>query len=174
MQLWFYKAEYGDWKDWLISWWTRGPLSHVELVFSDGGEFGRTSFSSSPRDGGCRFKELEPSDHWEVIDLMPRLQEMAEEYIANRGIKMDASILADEYQYQIRDWCETQNGKAYDWKAVLGFTFGEPEFEDRTKWYCSEVILYALKRFGVWEGKHRVHPNKMYAQLKEDLQLEIA
>ena len=47
----FYKAKYGDWVDKIVSWHTKSPYSHCELVFSNG-EF----LSSSKRDGGVSIK----------------------------------------------------------------------------------------------------------------------
>jgi hypothetical protein len=164
MQLWFYKAENGNWQDKLISWWTKGSYSHVEIVFSDG-----MAFSSSPRDGGCRFRKIEYSDHWEVISLDNRIKWLAAEYWSKHWQDIPDDIgplqFAELYEDEIRKWCESQVGKTYDWKAILGWTFGECDFQDKEKWYCSEIAYYVLNLFGIKEGYHREHPSEMYAQI---------
>ena len=64
MKLAFYKGR-EDLYDRLISWWTRGPYSHVELVISD-----NYCMSSSPKDGGIRFKHIDlRPDHWDLVEL---------------------------------------------------------------------------------------------------------
>ena len=163
MELWFYKAVDGDWLDKLIGWWTGGPYSHVELVFSDG-----TAFSSSPRDGGVRFKKIEPSSHWVVVDLKAPLREMITQNY-QRAFKPGFNQwddVASLYEGYIREWCEAQVGKKYDWKAIVGHFFAERDFEDRRAWYCSEVILAAMKRHHLYDGSVRMHPNEMYARVE--------
>ena len=160
MELWFYKAEHGDWKDRLIGWWTRGPYSHVEIAFSDG-----LCFSSSPRDGGCRFVKIDPSDHWDSLSLRQSMEDMTARFVQSRQAGISPTTITNIYERKIREWCETQVGKPYDWQAVLGFTFQEPAFEDREKWYCSEVVLYAFNHFGLWKGNCHLHPNQMYEEI---------
>lgn len=56
-----------------VRWWTRGPYSHCELVFSSG-----VSASASYMDGGVRFKwiEYDPA-HWDFINLPEQLETKA-------------------------------------------------------------------------------------------------
>lgn len=88
----FYKAQYGNWLDRLISWTTWGPYSHCELIFEDG-----MHFSSSPRDKGCRFKMIPRSEHWDYF-----------------GVTATKSQEAG-----IRYWCETQIARPYDWAGAI-------------------------------------------------------
>lgn len=65
MKIWFYKSDCAGTEalDRLIGIFSYH--SHVEGQFSDG-----TSFSASPRDGGCRFKDIDYNpDHWDCIDI---------------------------------------------------------------------------------------------------------
>jgi hypothetical protein len=51
--------------DRLVSWWTRGPYSHVEIQLKDG-----YSYSSSSRDGGVRKKVIDFNpDRWDAVHI---------------------------------------------------------------------------------------------------------
>ena len=64
MKLAFYKGR-EDFYDRLISWWTRGPYSHVELVINE-----TYCMTSSPKDGGVRMKHIDfHPDHWDFVEL---------------------------------------------------------------------------------------------------------
>ena len=118
MNLLFYRAKYGNWKDWIISWTTWGPFSHVELQFSDG-----ECFSASPRDGGVRFKHIDLHlAHWVRVPI--KLEETDE----------------------LRAWCESQCDKEYDWWGVLTY-FSPIDIQDWDKWYCSELLAYGINRY---------------------------
>lgn len=143
MQVWFYKAEYGNWVSKLIAWWTSGIHSHCEIMFSDG-----IAFSSSERDGGVRFKEGITNDtgHWDIVDIP--------------GVMV-------EDQAKIKEWCSTQVGKDYDWKAIFGYLKDKQSSQDQKKWYCSEITLFTLRRFGLYGGQVRLHPSAAYEALRE-------
>ena len=138
MRLAFYKAKYGNWWDKIISWWTWGPYSHCELVFSDG-----EAFSASPRDGGTRFKAIEfVPERWDFIEVEVR----------------------DENE--LREWCKTQDGRKYDWLGILGFIFSIRRLDDKDKWYCSEICFHALSKFNSSLPRinhRRFDPNRLYA-----------
>lgn len=125
MKIAFYIAEYGDWKDTLISWITGGIYSHCELVFSD-----KTWCSSSPRDGGVRFKQIyEVSGHWDFLDIP----------------------LSEIDEYWLKMWCDTQVGIEYDWRGTIG-TLIPFIGHDKSKWFCSEFCLFGLQKLGLFEG----------------------
>lgn len=118
MKVAFYYANKGSWLDRWIGLLTWGQFSHCEIVFSDG-----TCFSSSPRDGGTRFKKINfQPDHWEFIELELSYQD-------------EDTVLA---------FCEGEVGKPYDWAGAI---FRLPFMNGR--WYCSEVCVEALERGGV-------------------------
>ena len=115
MKLAFYKGR-EDLYDRLISWWTRGPYSHVELVISD-----NYCMSSSPKDGGIRFKHIDlRPDHWDLVEL--------EGY-------------DPAYAY---NWFKEHEGRKYDILGILGFVFG-PLRQDKKRFFCTEAVGHALK-----------------------------
>lgn len=153
----FYYAEQGNHSDQAIAIWTRGPFSHVELVL-DQSKFpglypgslirehdfgGSLCFSSSPRDGGCRFKTIDLNDgKWKLVDL-PSL---------DRGAVEECGKLV---------------GLDYDWMGILGFVlpFGEHGPRDR---FCSEAVSEILIELGVLPSSvqpYRVSPNQLFDML---------
>ena len=135
MQIIFYVASYGDWTDWIISRWTRGPFSHCEFLFSDG-----MCFSSSSRDGGTRFKQIElQPKHWDYYSLPVDIQT----------------------EHMIRLWCEGEVGKAYDWLGVFGYPL---KIQNKNKWFCSEILITALNVNKV-TNLPILSPNKFYKEL---------
>ena len=124
MQIIFYKGIKGNISDYLICLATLGRYSHCELRFSDG-----CCFSSSPRDNGTRFKniDIDPT-HWDIVNVDISLQKEA----------------------AIRMWCETKVNLPYDWKEILAFAVpfikGSPD-----KWICSEICMAALHHVNLME-----------------------
>lgn len=98
----------------LVSWWTRGPYSHCELVLDNG-----VSVSSSFMDGGVRYKHIDfAPDLWDFIEVGP-------EYPA------------------IKDRIYAKCGRKYDWRGLIGFVFRRAG-EDRGKEFCSEFVMDLL------------------------------
>lgn len=133
MKIAFYIAD-GEWTDQLIRCWTNSFTSHVEIVFDDG-----WWFSSSPRDGGVRMKEIqidptvEPK-HWLFFEV-PQLSPVKEA--------------------AIRAWAEkiSQDGIEYDMCAIiLKFGLHLPVWDNPWKWICTEALLRALQPYGVLSG----------------------
>lgn len=92
--------------------------SHVEFIFSNG-----VWFSSSPRDGGARFKYIDTKyGRWVYFDL--DLTKTEEEMIYN--------------------WCQKIQGKKYDWKGILGFVIPFIK-DDKDKRFCSECIVDGMQ-----------------------------
>jgi hypothetical protein len=139
----FYKAHQGNLTDKVISWWTKGPYSHVEIVV--GPDVNNLSmYSSSGLDDGVRLKphKYNPS-LWEYVN-----------------IDIDFSILFKIYQRTI--------GNKYDYLGILGFIL--PLQDRENKWFCSEWVSNILKcsgdrRFYTLEPS-RVSPNKLYKIIK--------
>ena len=143
MKLAFYKASKGRLLDKAINLWTGlYGYSHVEIIFSNG-----EAFSSSPREGHTRFKNIKFSNNkWEIIDL----------------------DIPKEKEEQIYLIAKKLEGKRYDWKGIflhqfigriIGWITGDysiDKFQDKNKWWCSEITSFLL-------GLHnyRIHPNKM-------------
>ncbi len=139
MRIAFYQARFGNWLDTLISWWTRGPFSHAEIVFSDG-----KSFSSSIRDKGVRTITIKDETHWTFFELH----------------------LSTEAEQKIRVFCEGELGKEYDLLGTLGFIL--PTFRpEKKKWFCSEFVVASLQQCGMlhWIKAGKINPNKLYGLL---------
>ena len=140
MKMIFYKGK-GTWIDRLIRWWTGGKYSHCEIMFSDG-----LCFSSSSRDKGTRFKEIDMQfGHWDIVELH------------------DVTI---EEEDKIREWCKSKEGKPYDYLGLLGFVFFA-DFDDKKKYYCSEICLKAMEIIGRISYEKRVSPTYMRDLLVE-------
>ena len=136
MKIIFYVAKYGTIWDQLIALRTWGPYSHVELMFSDG-----MCFSSSPRDGGTRFKKIQIDPvHWTALDFPTDKEDC------------------------IRKWCEKQVGKPYDWLGILGLAIDAPIIDDNKIWYCSKVCTAAIDQYLAYNKfiPIRINPNKLY------------
>lgn len=142
----FYKAKKGNWLDWCIGFWTRPKFfnffdlgySHVEMVFDN-----EICCSSSPRDGGVRWKKIEGinnSDKWDIVDFN----------FDSTNPYSEANIILH---------CNREMGKKYDWICFIFTQFIPFDIQHQSKWICSEfcgVILFNLKQ------AHRYNPNKFY------------
>ena len=117
----FYKvsAPNAGWFDKLVSFWTRSQYTHVELIFSSG-----LSFSSSIRDGGCRYKAIGyDSITWDYISL---------------------DYITPERELEIKKFCNSQTGKGYDFLGILLSQFIPFNIQDPKRWFCSEIVSKAL------------------------------
>lgn len=143
MKLCFYVAKYGDCWDKIIGWFTKSKYSHIEIHFSDD-----WCFSSSPREGGVRFKRIELDHRWEIIDL---------------DIPLEKEI-------EIKKWCLNQVGKGYNWFSLFTHIVNYLWFfdwkEERNYWYCSELCAYVLDKFEIMEfSSYRIDPGKIYTKM---------
>lgn len=139
MNLLFYIAKNGNFSDWLISTWTQGPFSHVELQFSDG-----ICFSASKRDGGTRFKKIDViPEHW-------------------------AKINVNCNENKIRDWCQNQLGCKYDLLGVLGLAL-HIKYKNKKQWFCSELVGEALRVGGLIKLNKPLSPNGLWKVLVNKL-----
>ena len=128
--------------------WICGAFVHVEFVFDEvglcsdkrvipallgggalaiqsGDANGSLCYSSSPGDGGVRFKWIDLTDgQWVPVNL---------------GCLVGGEIA------QALMFCEARLGPAYDWLGILGFAlpFGEHEDGDR---FCLESSVEVMRR----------------------------
>ena len=104
----------------LVSWWTRSPYSHVELILDNG-----LSVSSSFMDGGVRYKRIvfDP-DLWDIIEIHAETPDIA--------AKINARY-----------------GDAYDWRGLIGFVI-RPIKDDRNKMFCSEFLMHLIGYDETW------------------------
>lgn len=140
MRVAFYIASKGNKLDKWIGLLTWGKYSHCELVFE---EFVNTSYSSSPRDGGTRFKKIDFNpEHWDFVEI-------------------DLSV---EEEWRALVFCKEESGKPYDW---FGAIFRLPILNGR--WYCSEVCVEALKiaGFPIKQSAFWSTPNTLFKELRD-------
>ncbi|UWZ92565.1 enoyl-CoA hydratase [[Pasteurella] aerogenes] len=148
-----YKGNAKNWRerleDWLIRKVTRGQYSHCEIViekteFTGASHYdietSYTAYSSSPRDGGVRCKQINVNNgNWDLIPL-PSVTES-----------------------QVRSYFERTKGRKYDWCGVLGLVFGLKQ--NRKKFFCSEWCFNVI--FNSEQG-WRFSPNDLAIMIKEN------
>lgn len=133
----FYKGIRGTLLDKLISIWTFGKYSHLELY----DEATQTSYSASSRDKGVRSKKikLDPAK-WDIFD-----------------IDIDEEFLNTFYE-------KTKDMK-YDWLGIFFYHFFPFQMQDDNKWYCSEWVSEVLQ-FSGYAMKTNLTPSGIYRNLK--------
>ncbi|RKP44690.1 hypothetical protein [Pararobbsia silviterrae] len=129
----FYKGN-SSLLDKLISWWMRGPYSHVEVILGEGPRGTYTIASSVPGIGvRIATHQTLPLDEWDIIDGPGNI---------------DAA----------RAWFEKRVGAPYDYVGLLGFVLRPATGDARGKYWCSEAALEAIGFPGAW----RYDPNAMF------------
>lgn len=121
--------------DWGIRWWTDGPYSHNEVIFSDGWT-GTASWS----DGGVKLLKrpdgyYDSPDDWTIVE-----------------------IEGDEAA--VRAWYFHHHDAPYDLLGVFGFVW-RPLRGMEGAFFCSEATAAALG----WRNPHRLSPNTLYDAL---------
>lgn len=137
MKLAFYKGA-GDWITRTIRVLTRGPYSHVELVFTDGARFA----ASGRAPAGVWFTHEPHGEGWDFLCL-PATPD--QERIA-------------------RSFCAVLEGSAFKRRGLYRFVCPFLGDGPNSDWYCSELVLWMLQRcFGYFDGvKLKIHPNRLY------------
>lgn len=136
---------YDRFSDWLIKKVTKGQYSHCEIAverLEDWGEYDfrpiYDCYTSSPRDGGVRCKQINVNNgNWDLIPL-PSVTES-----------------------QVRSYFERTKGRKYDWCGMLGLVFGLKQ--NRKKFFCSEWCFNVI--FNSEQG-WRFSPNQLAVLLK--------
>ena len=109
----FYKAK-GNWIDLLIRVFTHSPYSHVEIVIN------KDWYSSSPRDGGVRIKQIvDDGNSWDFIE-----------------VDIDKERLYQKYR--------EYKGRGYDFKAILLSNILPIGWHSKSKMTCSEFVADVL------------------------------
>ena len=109
----FYKAK-GDWVDLLIRVFTNSKYSHVEIVIN------KDWYSSSPRDGGVRIKQIvDDGNSWDFIE-----------------VDIDKERLYEKYR--------EYRGRGYDFKGILLSNILPIGWHSKHKATCSEFVADAL------------------------------
>ena len=129
-----------EYDQWLRGYGAPSRFVHVEFVFDErrcrsrapavqaGDPGGALCYSSSPRDGGVRFKRIDLTDgKWSVFSL---------------------GTLPPLHLKLALDFCGARLGLRYDWLGIAGFVlpFGEHNDGDR---FCSEAAVELMQRSAV-------------------------
>src|SRR5690625_4152297 len=129
----FYKAP-GTRFDRAIRWRTGSDYSHVEIVI------GPHWYTSSPRDGGVRRKEIVPkAGHWDYV-----------------SVEIDV-------EHVIQLWARTA-WDHYDWLGIAGHAIGIPRVHCTSRWTCSEWVAAAM---GL-SRPYRWTPEELYARVSAE------
>lgn len=124
--------------DTLVCKWTNSIYSHVEIVFTTG-----ISFSSSPRDGGCRYKAIVYDDAiWDYIDLN----------------------ITKQCEDVIMKFCDSQNGKGYDWSGIILSQVFPLNIDEPNKWTCSELVAKCLN----YKHPAKYNPGNLYTKVRNN------
>lgn len=120
-----YKVK-GNWVDKIIRLFTGKPYSHCELAVANGNKY--LCYSSSPRDGGVRYKTMHLNeDKWDLIPIT--------------GLSVT----------QIAQFYDKTKGKKYDFIGAVGCVL--PLRQKPSRYYCSEwcyeVIFGQAPQFAV-------------------------
>ncbi|NJL70930.1 MAG: hypothetical protein HC888_04590 [Candidatus Competibacteraceae bacterium] len=136
MRVAFYHGPEESWFGRGVAFLTKGPFTHVELLFSDG-----MCFSSTENEGGCRFKKIDMDfSRWVILEI-------------------------DCPEDKIRKFCEQREFCKYDWFGLLGFILRR-NTDRKNRYYCSEVCAEAMSIEGVIKFKPLLSPNTLYWKLK--------
>ena len=128
----FYIAQYGNWLDQLIGYFTESPYSHCELIYpstyTDLKNKPSLCYSSSPRDGGVRSKLISLNKkHWHVYD-----------------IEIENEEKLTELTKQIQNYFFKHVGQSYDYLGAIGSALKIPLYSKNKK-FCSLACAQALK-----------------------------
>lgn len=116
--------------DKLIRWWTGSRYSHCELLFEDGSMISADSWGYKK----VRYTTGYNPDNWDKLTIS----------------------MQPERVKILREWCDRQVGKGYDWTGVVRFVLPfVPQLNSR--WFCSELCGAALRYVGVLPYTVDVH-----------------
>ena len=132
--------------DRLNRWWTGGPYTHTELIFSSG-----EWFSSTVAEAGVRFKKID-------LDL-------------NKWDFLRVDVTADE-EAEMWEWAQDRqfrNGlrRRYDFLGVFLSVILPLDTQDKSRDYCNETVHLCFQ----WVGKfcdvkaNSMNPNSFYKNL---------
>lgn len=130
----FYKAK-GDWVDLLVRVWTISPWEYGEIVL------GKNWYSSSPRDGGVRAKQIiDNCNSWDFIE-----------------VDIDEERLYQKYR--------EYRGNGYDFKGIFLSNILLLGWHSKDKMTCSEFVADVLE----YSEPSKYSPGSLYKKLKNKL-----
>lgn len=148
MKLAFYKAwqKEATWLDCLIAVASLGKHSHVEMIFATGESF---SISASTKVSKVYLGTKEYlEEEWDLLELDLSAEEDAETFET------------------IHDYLNFK----YDHLGAVFSIFRTCEFEDRKKFFCSELVVEVLRKFTKYKWLKKgckYNPSRLYRKLKK-------
>lgn len=140
-------VEGGGWDSHIIEWDSRCSWSHVEAMLGASRTLGAQLI------GGVKVRDID--------DRIYRKTVRTKVY----SIECDAD--AEE---KFTKFMFSQNGKPYDWRAIISFELGVRDWREEDSWFCSELCSRGLELAGllrlpndlpVW----RLTPRDLYMSL---------
>lgn len=86
------------------------------------------------------------------------LEEFRERYPTSTMLKVDGD------EYKAASWLRNQIGKEYDYSGLIGFAI-QRDWQEPSKWFCSELIAEALLKAGTIHPKikaSRITPRDLW------------
>ena len=131
MKIWiaFYKGK-GNIINKIVRWWTKSPYSHSELILKDAqtwlsiSPFIKASVSSTTK------LIYEPLD-WDFIEIE----------------------VTEKQHDTIEQFYDLTKGCGYDWIGMVLSQFLPFNIKQKSRWYCSEWIAYALRISSIIDWK---------------------
>lgn len=129
----------------IVRWYTKSEYSHIEMIIGD-----KWIASGNPAGEGVTIKELRPLDYdgWDYYNIE----------VDGRKTK------------KIMKFLESQVGTDYDWAGTFFGGTLDYNIDDKSKWYCSELVAEVLKMYGVKEYQNiqtaKVTPDDIYQIIK--------
>jgi hypothetical protein len=111
----------------IIRWDSRCRWSHVELL-----DCGDQKTFGAQLNGGVR---------WRGIDDLCYKQAVAYE---TREIRCERAVEDVFFKFLL-----AQDGKPYDWRAIVSFGLGSRDWREDDSWFCSELQARALEVAGL-------------------------
>jgi len=120
--------------------WTKSPYFHCEIIIND------DWISSSPEAGSVyrnKLKELKSNYDYITIEVDGRKNKKVQKFI------------------------DSQLGKKYDYFGIFFSQIIDVELDNKNKWFCSEIVAYILKMYGVnlEEKSNQYSPGKLYKRI---------
>jgi hypothetical protein len=106
----------------IIAFFSRGRYSHCELMFNNG-----DMFSMSPKTMRGRFLKKYSIDK-------------------SKYYTVDIGTFIDNEEEVVYDFCKKYAGVKYDWFGAMFSIFNTCRFENKKKFFCSEIITEALRQ----------------------------
>jgi hypothetical protein len=140
-------VEPDSWVGRLICWRLKEPWSHVSILFHD-----------------CAYSAQVPL----VVKLSLDHRSVAMPPRVGKDVIM---LVSDADELKMRQWCESQLGKTYDFASILGWALGWSWLQSRKNTYCFEFVRECLGHMGWLRRTNRLIKGN---RLIEDIGLLMA